>query len=109
MNYNFSGYLPEFLTIDPNAEDLDSISERLYKFYVGPNDQITEQNVALNFGLMFSDAIISHGVHRLVELTRKDMEIYFYRFDYLGQYGRVVDANGKPFGKIYVRTKEIYF
>lgn len=99
MNYNFQGYVPEFLTIDPNSENLDTISNQLYNFYVGPNDMITTQNLFDTFGLMYSDGVISHGVHRLVELTRKDMEVYFYRFDYLGQYSILVGPDGKPFGK----------
>ncbi|KAL5280263.1 hypothetical protein ACFFRR_004311 [Megaselia abdita] len=102
MNSNFKGYIPEFLTIDPNSPDLHSISDKLYKFYVGSNGRITDQNITQNFGLMYSDAILSHGVHRLVELTRKDMDVYFYRFDYMGQYSLLTGLDGKPFAVVHV-------
>ncbi|ALC39049.1 CG3841 [Drosophila busckii] len=60
-------------------------SRRLRDFYLGEElSELNETNVE-QFGQIFSDAILGHGVHRLVQLAKQHTSVYYTRMDYVGQ------------------------
>ena len=99
FNMHFAKYTPELITMDPNRNNHEEISNELYKYYTGESLNFTNANIAETFGLLYSDAIISHGVHRFVDLTKNYTNVFYYMFDYPGQYGKIKGADGKPLGK----------
>lgn len=52
------------------------------------------------FGQIFSDSILGHGIHRLVELARQWTPVYYMRTDYIGQrtLSAPTDENNRPIG-----------
>ncbi|XP_055902947.1 esterase E4-like [Eupeodes corollae] len=97
VSLNFEKYAQEFFMHNftdnnPKAKK----AEKVRNFYLG-NKTIAEQNLS-NFGEIFSDTLISHGVHRLVELARKWVDVYYYRFDFQGNSGAYTNWQGKPRG-----------
>ncbi|XP_055919367.1 esterase FE4-like isoform X1 [Eupeodes corollae] len=95
ISLNFDKYAPQLFIFDPNDRAHDK-SRRIQQFYLG-NKKIQNQDF-INFSKIFSDAIINNGVHRLVELARKYVDVFYYRFDYLGRYSLFSDEEGKPRG-----------
>ncbi|KAH8282893.1 hypothetical protein KR054_010617 [Drosophila jambulina] len=96
LGSNFVEYAPELFLFKQNV----SISQRLKDFYVGENvTRISEENI-LNFGQIFSDAIIGHGVHRLVDLARSYTPVFHLRTDYIGErsVSAALDEEKKPLG-----------
>ena len=91
---NFEKYAAEFFLhnfTDPKK------AEKVKTFYLG-NKSIAEQNLT-NFGEIFADTLINHGVHRLVDLARKHVDVFYYRFDFNGSLGAYVNWEGKSRGK----------
>lgn len=75
-------------------------SQRLKEFYLGENvTKISKENIQ-RFGEIFSDAIIGHGVHRLVDLARHFTPVYHLRTDYVGERSITapLDEEKKPLG-----------
>ncbi|XP_055914839.1 uncharacterized protein LOC129948049 [Eupeodes corollae] len=93
ISLNFEKYASELFMHD--LEDSTKIG-KLKKFYLG-NKHINDQSLT-HFGEIFSDSFIGHGVHRLVGLARKYVDVYYYRFDYHGRFGNYIDAEGNPRG-----------
>jgi len=80
LGSNFVEYAPELILYRKNS----IISQRLKDFYLGNNiSGINTENIE-NFGQIFSDGIIGHGVHRLVHLARHYTPVYYMRTDYVG-------------------------
>ncbi|XP_034474442.1 esterase E4 [Drosophila innubila] len=77
---NFDEYAPEFFLFDYNPLK----SRRIKEFYFGQKQELSADNIE-KFGNIFSDSIIGHGVHRLVDLARKHTKVYYSRMDYVGQ------------------------
>ncbi|CAD6999387.1 unnamed protein product [Ceratitis capitata] len=93
INENFALYAPELLQLNSTDE---SKARTIRSFYYNTTD-IYKYNL-VGFGQMTSDAIIGHGVHRLVELARNFTDVYYYRFDYVGEKSEFPDSLGKPQG-----------
>ncbi|KAH8412983.1 hypothetical protein KR009_007329, partial [Drosophila setifemur] len=96
LGSNFFEYAPELFLYSPNR----SISQRLKEFYLGENtSEINEENM-VKFGQVFSDAIIGHGVHRLVELARHFTSVYYMRTEYIGErsISAPLNSENKPTG-----------
>lgn len=95
INLNFDKYAPQLFIFDPKDNAREK-SNKIKSFYL-KNKKIQDQPFT-NFGVIFSDAIINHGVHRLMRLARMYVDVFYYRFDYLGRFSLVMDENGKPRG-----------
>ncbi|KAH8249604.1 hypothetical protein KR032_010791 [Drosophila birchii] len=96
LGSSFVDYAPELFLYKQN----ESISQQLKEFYLGENiTRISEENI-MNFGQIFSDAIIGHGVHRLVDLARHFTPVFHLRPDYVGERSVSValDGDKKPLG-----------
>ncbi|XP_055851924.1 esterase FE4-like [Episyrphus balteatus] len=93
ISLNFDKYAPDIF--QHNFDSSKSL-QTLRKFYLG-NRTINDQKLE-HFGEIFADSLIGHGVHRLVDLARKFIDVYYYRFDYVGRYGAYIDAEGSPRG-----------
>ncbi|XP_017013664.2 venom carboxylesterase-6 [Drosophila takahashii] len=96
LGSNFVEYAPELFLYSQNR----IISQRLKYYYLGDNiTEINADNIE-QFGRIFSDGIIGHGVHRLVHLARYFTPVYHMRTDYVGE--RSVSAplneDKKPLG-----------
>lgn len=63
----------------PNSKE---VTERIREVYM-KNEDLSEMN-SKEFGVLFSDAIISYAVSRLVNLVRNHGDIFVYEFDYKG-------------------------
>ncbi|XP_055850672.1 juvenile hormone esterase-like [Episyrphus balteatus] len=94
ISMNFDKYAPDMFLYEPDAEK----SRKIQEFYL-KNQTISNQSLE-NFGRIFADCIVGHAVHRLLELTRKHQDVFFYRFDHLGLYSVGVDGDGKPIGLV---------
>jgi len=71
-------YAPELFLYRKNS----IISQRLKEFYLGNNiSEINTENIQ-NFGQIFSDGIIGHGVHRLVHLARQTVSSWVVLIEY---------------------------
>ncbi|XP_055850671.1 juvenile hormone esterase-like [Episyrphus balteatus] len=92
INMNFEKYAPEFFT---HIFDETKI-KKLRNFYLG-NEAIDKENLR-KFGEIFSDAIIINAINRLIQLARQYVDVFYYRFDYLGRYGIFENWNRKPLG-----------
>lgn len=79
INNNFEKIAPRLFMLDPNASNTAHVGNVLREKYLN-NEPITEGNVR-KLGELFSDSIISHGVHRLVSLMRKHTNVYYFMFD----------------------------
>lgn len=93
---NFVDYAPELFLYRHDAQ----IGEKLKDFYLGDNTtEINSENIE-NFGQIFSDAYIGHGVHRLVQLASHFTPVYYTRMDYVGDQSLSAPLNGenKPVG-----------
>ncbi|EDW12232.1 esterase E4 [Drosophila mojavensis] len=78
---HFHDWAPELFLFDYNVGK----SRRLKNFYLGRDvDELNATNIE-RFGQIFSDGIIGHGVHRLVQLARRHTKVYYSRMDYIGQ------------------------
>ncbi|EDW88659.2 juvenile hormone esterase [Drosophila yakuba] len=96
MGSNFVDYAPELFLYRQDA----NIGEQLKDFYLGGNTtEINAKNIE-DFGRIFSDAYIGHGVHRLVQLARAFTPVYYTRMDYVGDRSLTAPLNGdnKPVG-----------
>ncbi|XP_043645353.1 juvenile hormone esterase [Drosophila teissieri] len=96
MASNFVDYAPELFLY---RQDTD-IGEQLKNFYLGGNaTEINAENIE-DFGRIFSDAYIGHGVHRLVQLARPFTPVYYMRTDYVGDRSLTAPLNedNKPVG-----------
>lgn len=60
----------------------NEVTEDIRKVYI-KNEDFSEKTVK-DFGVLFSDAIISYAVNRLANLVRKHGDIFVYEFDYKG-------------------------
>lgn len=49
------------------------------------NEDISDKS-SKRFGILFSDAIVSYSVNRLVNLVRKHGDLFVYEFDYKGTF-----------------------
>ncbi|XP_034668582.1 esterase E4 [Drosophila subobscura] len=99
LGSNFEEYAPELFLYEKNSQH-SAISRRLKEFYLGSNtSEISAHNIE-RFGNIFSDAIIGHGVHRLVQLARHFTPVYYMRTDYVGERSlwEPTDEQGKPLG-----------
>ncbi|KAH8394279.1 hypothetical protein KR215_001114 [Drosophila sulfurigaster] len=81
INENFNEYAPEFFLFDYNPTK----SQRIKNFYLGQQLRELGRDNIEAFGRIFSDGIIGHGVHRLVDMARKHTNVYYSRMDYVGQ------------------------
>uniref|UniRef100_A0A0A1X776 Carboxylic ester hydrolase n=1 Tax=Zeugodacus cucurbitae TaxID=28588 RepID=A0A0A1X776_ZEUCU len=81
MNDNFGLYATDFLQFKITGND-DEKMRRIREFYYN-NKTINKYNLA-GLGKMKSDGLIGHGVYRLVKLAKKYTNVYYYRFDYIG-------------------------
>lgn len=95
ISMNFNKYAPQLYFFNPKDNALEK-SNRIKKFYL--KDKKIQDQAFTNFCVIFSDAIINHGVHRLMELARKYVDVFYYRFDYLGRFSLIMDEDGKPRG-----------
>lgn len=73
-------------------------SNVIHDFYLGDASQIDSTNLK-QFGEIFADAIIMHGVHRLIDLSRRYINVFSYRFDYVGRRSFENEPDGKPRGR----------
>ncbi|XP_055850888.1 esterase FE4-like [Episyrphus balteatus] len=96
ISINFDKYAPQLFIFNSKDENTIEKSDKIKKFYL-KNKPIKDQAFS-NFAVIFSDAIINHGVHRLVQLARKYVNVFYYRFDYLGRFSIFPDENNKPRG-----------
>ncbi|EDV58380.1 esterase E4 [Drosophila erecta] len=96
LGSNFVEYAPELFLYRQDA----TIGTDLKGFYLGDNTtEINSENIE-DFGRIFSDAYIGHGVHRLVQLARPFTPVYYMRMDYVGDRSLSAPLNGedKPVG-----------
>ncbi|EDW03105.1 juvenile hormone esterase [Drosophila grimshawi] len=78
---NFDDYAPELFLFDYDVQK----SRRIKSFYLGENtNELNATNIE-QFGKIFSDGIIGHGVYRLVDLARMYTNVYYTRMDYIGK------------------------
>ncbi|XP_052852031.1 esterase E4 isoform X2 [Drosophila gunungcola] len=96
LGSNFVEYAPELFLYNAN----EIIGQRLKDFYLGSNTtDINSENIE-QFGQIFSDGIIGHGVHRLVRLASHFTPVYYMRTDYVGERSVSAPLNeeSKPLG-----------
>lgn len=92
---SFESYAPEIFLYQ--QETNNSKGALLKQFYLNDLKEFNSSNL-YRLGEIFSDAILGHGIHRLVNLTYKHQPVYYYRMDYQGQRGLYTDNNGQPRG-----------
>lgn len=98
ISKNFGEYAPEYFMYNATAEKDDPpVSQRIRQFYLG-DAAITQKNLN-KFGEIFSDSIIGHGVHRLIEMAKDKIPVYYYHFDFIGERSLYEDPMGNPMGK----------
>ncbi|KAH8327951.1 hypothetical protein KR067_001969 [Drosophila pandora] len=93
---NFEQYAAELFLYKEN----ENTSRRLKEFYLGKNfSEINDDNIN-QFGQIFSDSVLGHGIHRLVELARQWTPVYYMRTDYIGQItlNAPTDEDNRPIG-----------
>ncbi|XP_055851927.1 esterase FE4-like isoform X2 [Episyrphus balteatus] len=84
IDMNLEKYSREFFMHD-FGDPAEKKVEQLKTFYF-KNQTMSKANLD-RFGEALSDSFINHGVHRLVDLARKFVPVYYYRFDYKGSVG----------------------
>ncbi|XP_055851925.1 juvenile hormone esterase-like [Episyrphus balteatus] len=84
IDFNLEKYSREFFMHD-FGDPIEGKVEKLKTFYF-KNESMSTANLE-KFGEALTDSFINHGVHRLVDLARKFVPVYYYRFDYKGSYG----------------------
>ncbi|KAH8378176.1 hypothetical protein KR093_009833, partial [Drosophila rubida] len=96
INENFNDYAPEFFLFDYSPMR----SQRIKRYYLGPNLKDLGPESIEAFGRIFSDGIIGHGVHRFVDLARMHTDVYYSRMDYVGQrsLSAPLNAEREPMG-----------
>lgn len=83
VNSDPESHYPEIFDYPPRLfSNSKEVTEDIRKVYM-KNEDVSSDN-SRNFGVLFSDAIISYAVNRLVNLVRKHGDIYVYEFDYKG-------------------------
>ncbi|XP_036317716.1 esterase FE4-like, partial [Rhagoletis pomonella] len=95
IDKNFGLYAKDFLQFASTGND-DEWPKSIREFYYN-GISISQYNLD-RFGLMESDACIGHGVHRLVQLAKDHTDVYYYRFDYVGEKSGFSDSAGHPQG-----------
>ncbi|XP_036329976.1 esterase E4-like [Rhagoletis pomonella] len=95
IDKNFGLYAREFLEFNSTGND-DERAKSIRQFYY--NDTIMDPNNLLGLGQIFSDSLIGRGVHRLVQLAKDHTNVYYYRFDYVGEKSLFPDGAGNPQG-----------
>lgn len=101
---SFDLYAPEIFLYKPEdaATSSDQLkSRRMWNFYMGSENVFLNNTNLENLGQIFSDAILGHGVHRLVELSYNETPVYYYRTDYVGKRSQYPDNNGLSRGMLY--------
>ncbi|XP_055371595.1 esterase E4-like [Condylostylus longicornis] len=95
ISENFNNIAPKLFGYG-NSNQSDYISNRFKQSYFN-NEKINIESKT-KLGDLFSDAVINFSVHRLVHLASQYINIYYYRFDYKGNYSCATkDNNGKPY------------
>ncbi|XP_011190563.1 juvenile hormone esterase [Zeugodacus cucurbitae] len=105
ISQNFASYAPELFLYKNWSAGIDSDEtvwrgEKLKEFYIGNSTNITQRNL-IWFGRIFSDAIIGHGVYNLVRLASRNMDVFYYRFDYVSNPSLRPDHNGNAYGVVH--------
>ncbi|XP_005177448.1 esterase E4 [Musca domestica] len=98
---SFDMYAPEIFLYKPESSNLtpDQLkSKRIWNFYMGSETKELNVSNLHTFGEIFSDAILGHGIHRLVSLANKDTPVYYYRTDYVGHRSLYPDNYGQSQG-----------
>ncbi|XP_055902948.1 esterase FE4-like [Eupeodes corollae] len=95
ITLNFAKYAPKFFVHNFDDPKIDK-TKIVQSFYLG-NQSLAKQKLS-NFGKIFSDSMANYSINRLVQLARKFVDVYYYRFDYLGRFGVFENWEGKPLG-----------
>lgn len=100
---SFDLYAPEIFLYKEEADLSDDQlkSRRLWNLYLGANNSNLNVTNLEQLGEIFSDAILGHGIHRLVQLAYKHTPVYYYRTDYVGRRSLYPDNSGNSRGKTY--------
>lgn len=94
INNNFEQIAPRLFMYNQNASNTAHIGRTLKKKYLN-NEPISEGNLR-KLGEIFSDSIISHGVHRLVSLVRKHANIYYFMFSIENSFTFMLLSSNNP-------------
>ncbi|XP_011194065.2 juvenile hormone esterase [Zeugodacus cucurbitae] len=111
INENFGLYVSDFFEFKSSGNN-DTRAQKIREFYYNTTS-ISTSNLE-TFGRIQSDSVIGHGVHRLVELAKNHTDVYFYRFDYVGDKSLYLDHFGKPRGTghtdgfLYIIPSDLY-
>ncbi|XP_073827135.1 esterase FE4 [Musca autumnalis] len=101
LSVSFDLYAPEIFLYKPESDDVPEEqlkSRRLWNFYIGPEKTPLNATNLKHFGEIFSDAILGHGIHRLVTLANNATPVYYYRTDYVGRRSLYPDNMGESQG-----------
>ncbi|XP_017461696.1 PREDICTED: esterase FE4-like [Rhagoletis zephyria] len=95
IDMNFGLYAREFFEFNSTGND-DERAKSIRQFYY--NESSINQYNLLGIGQILSDALIGHGVYRLVQLAKDHTNVYYYRFDYVGEKSWFPDSAGMSQG-----------
>lgn len=83
------------------------VSQILRKSYL-PYDIIDVRSFT-GLSNLIGDGIIGYGVHRFVGLTSEHIDVYYYKFSYVGRFSRFTYPRDKPYGVHHVDDIQYVF
>ncbi|KAG5680864.1 hypothetical protein PVAND_010345 [Polypedilum vanderplanki] len=92
MNENLPSVVYHCFNLDHQPKDVTD----LRTIYFGHNK--IDQRVFNGLGNFFSDGTIGHGSHKLVQMISNYIDVYYYKFTYIGRYSVFNYPREKPFG-----------
>lgn len=84
FNDNFNKMASEQFGYYFSKDKSEKISKNLKEFYF--NDKPIDDTKETQLANLFSDSLINHGVHRLVDLASKHVDVYYTMLKYKGRF-----------------------
>ncbi|CRK87283.1 CLUMA_CG001085, isoform A [Clunio marinus] len=96
LNENFYEFAPACFGYEANSEKSRRFSDALSKYYL-PFSPIDVRSFG-GLNQMISDGYIGWSVHRLVHLISDQVDVYYYKFSYVGRYSVFRYPRNQPYG-----------
>lgn len=96
LNENFETMAPQCFYYEKDTEKSKEMSRVLKAAYL-PFDEIDVRsfNALNNF---FADSYIGYSVHRFVHMTSNYIDVFYYKFSYIGTFSIFNYPRDKPYG-----------
>lgn len=97
LNQKFDDIAPAcFFFEGRESRSAEEIARILRKSYL--HFDVIDNRSFQGLNNLFADGLIGYGVHRFVRYVREHVDVYFYKFSFVGRFSLFKYPNNKPYG-----------